>query len=227
MQCFLVPLGIKVQRHQSCLGKRKGIDWWKGEKKSQRKKSKIDSHKTVTAEYSSLDNSIKFSLKKKSSSPWYYLLLQPVTKPCCCLLFWAKQQVGIKASTRAILMSRSTTHHFGCTDNTQLLKILLIRMVLLMFTVCQMSRDLKAALTQAHTSKAWRKKVLFSDLAHSMHSKHNSTCNRERQYMQHYVLTFFPQALLGRTASFLPNALLSMFTVSGACLDHSISIYIA
>lgn len=144
------------------------------------------------------------------------------------LLTFLSQAAGrYQSFTRAILMSRSTTHHFGCTDNTQLLKILLIRMVLLMFTVCQTSRDLKSAPTQAHTSKAWRKKVLFSDLAHSMHSKHNSTCNRERQYMQHYVLTFFPQALLERTASFPPNALLSMFTVSGACLDHSISIRIA
>ena len=105
-----------------------------------------------------------------------------MTKPHCCLLFWAKQQVCIKASTRVIHTSRSTTHHFGCTDNTKLLKILLIRMVLFIFTVCQTSRDLRSVLTQAHTSKAWRKKVLFSDLAHSMHSKHNSTCNRERVY---------------------------------------------
>ena len=105
MQCFLVPLGIKVQRHQSCLGKRKGIDWRKGEEKSQRKKSKIDSHRTVTVEYSSPDESIKFSLKNHLARDIISYYSQWLTKPRCCLLFWAKQQVCLKTSTRAILMS--------------------------------------------------------------------------------------------------------------------------
>ena len=200
MQCFLVPLGIKVQRHQSCLGKRKGIDWWKGEKKSQRKKSKIDSHRTVTAEYSSPDDSIKFSLKKKNHLA--HDIISYYSQ-------WLNHAAAYFSEPSSRSVSKLQAEQFSWADllpiflgaqNTKLLKILLIRMVLFIITVCQTSRDLRSVPTQAHTSKAWRKKVLFSDLAHSMHSKHNSTCNRERQYMQHYVLTFFPQALLGRTA---------------------------
>lgn len=73
---------------------------------------------------------------------------------------------------------------------------------------------------QAHTSKAWRKKVLFSDLAHSMHSKHNSTYNRERECMQHYVL-ILPRSCFGDQLSF-PSYILPMLLYlmsQGTCFD--------
>lgn len=89
-----------------------------------------------------------------------------------------------------------------------------------------MPRDLKSVLMQAHTSKAWRKKVLFSDLAHSMHSKHNSTYKRERECMQHYVL-ILPTDLALETSF---HSLLiyypccSIYCLRGYALIHSISM---
>lgn len=40
---------------------------------------------------------------------------------------------------------------------------------------------LRDARCEQRTSRAWRRKVLFSDLAHSMHSKHRSTLREQKE----------------------------------------------
>lgn len=168
--------------------------------KSQRKKSKIGSHRTVTVEYSSPDDSIKFSLKNHLAHGIISSHGQPLTVDHVAAYFSEPSSRSLKTSTRAILTSETTTNNFGCPNNTEVPENTFHQ-----DGVTYIHSPIKCLETwnqysNTHTSKAWRKKVLFSDLAHSMHSKHNSTCNRKRQYMQHYGLAFFSQTLLGRTA---------------------------
>lgn len=75
---------------------------------------------------------LNIQVLERAPNPAHYLLPQwLLTLLGYCLLLWAKQQVYLKTFTRVFSWVGLLSIIFGCLDNTKLLEILLIRMVLI------------------------------------------------------------------------------------------------